>query len=64
MALYLYTANYTLDAVKALITEPQDREAAARQAITAAGVSPSIWRARPRCRLYCETMKATLSRQT
>ncbi len=37
MALYLYTANYTLDAVKALIKEPQDREAAARKAITAAG---------------------------
>ena len=37
MALYLSTANYTLDAVKAMIKEPQDREAAARKAIAAAG---------------------------
>ena len=37
MALYLYTANYTTDAVKAMIKEPQDREAAARKAITAVG---------------------------
>ena len=37
MALYLYTGNYTLDAVKAMIKEPQDREAAARKVITAGG---------------------------
>lgn len=37
MALYLYTGNYTSDAVKAMIKEPQDREAAARKVVTAAG---------------------------
>ncbi len=37
MAFYLYQASYTADAVKALISEPQDREAAARSLIEALG---------------------------
>ena len=37
MAFYLYTANYTADAVKALIKDPQDRASAARKIVEAAG---------------------------
>ncbi len=37
MAFYLYQASYTPDAVKALISEPQDREAAAGKMIEAIG---------------------------
>ena len=37
MAFYLYTANYTADAVKALIKEPQDRAAAVKKVVEAAG---------------------------
>ena len=37
MAFYLYQASYTADAVKALMSEPQDREAAARKLIEALG---------------------------
>ncbi len=37
MAFYLYTGNYTADAVKALIKEPQDRTSAARKIVEAAG---------------------------
>ena len=37
MAFYLYQASYTADAVKALISEPQVREAAAGKMIEAIG---------------------------
>jgi uncharacterized protein with GYD domain len=37
MALYLYQANYSADAVKALVKNPQDREAGARKLIEAGG---------------------------
>jgi uncharacterized protein with GYD domain len=37
MAFYLYQASYTADAVKALISEPQNREAAAGKMIEAIG---------------------------
>lgn len=37
MAFYLWTGNYTQDAMKAMVKKPSDREAAARQAIEAAG---------------------------
>ncbi len=37
MAFYLFTANYTTDAVKAMVAEPQDREVAARKIIEALG---------------------------
>ena len=37
MAFYMLKANYSADAVKAMISEPQDREAAARKAIEALG---------------------------
>lgn len=37
MAYYLWTANYTRDAIQAMVKHPQDREAAARKAIEAAG---------------------------
>ena len=37
MAFYLVRASYTADAIKALVADPQDREAAARAAIEALG---------------------------
>ena len=37
MAFYLLRANYSADAIKAMISEPQDREAAGRKAIEALG---------------------------
>ena len=37
MAYYLLQANYRPEAIKALVAEPQDREAAARAAIEAIG---------------------------
>ncbi len=37
MAFYLLTANYNSDAIKAMVSEPQDREAAARKAIETLG---------------------------
>ena len=37
MAYYLFQANYRPEAIKALVAEPQDREAAARAAIEAIG---------------------------
>ncbi len=37
MAYYLWTGNYTQEAIQALVKEPQNREDAARQAIEAAG---------------------------
>jgi len=37
MAYYLFQANYQPNAIKALVAEPQDREAAARSAIEALG---------------------------
>ena len=37
MAFYLWTANYTREAVQAMVKQPQDREAAARKAVEAAG---------------------------
>ena len=33
MALYLIRGSYTADAIKAMVAEPQDREAAAREAM-------------------------------
>ncbi len=37
MALYLFTASYTTDAIKTMVENPQDREAAGRAAIEALG---------------------------
>jgi len=37
MALYLIRGSYTADAIKAMVAEPQDREAAARAAMEALG---------------------------
>jgi len=37
MAYYMWTANYTREAVQALVKQPQDREAAVRKAVEAAG---------------------------
>ncbi len=37
MAFYLFKANYSVDAIKAMVNEPQDREAAAHQIIEALG---------------------------
>ncbi len=37
MAFYLFKANYSVDAIKAMVNEPQDREAAANQIIEALG---------------------------
>ena len=37
MAFYMLKANYSADAIQAMISEPQDREAAARKAIEALG---------------------------
>ncbi len=37
MAFYLFQASYTPDAVKALISEPQDREAAAAKMVESLG---------------------------
>ena len=37
MAFYMLKANYSADAIKAMIGEPQDREAAARKVIEALG---------------------------
>ncbi len=37
MAYYLFQVSYTADAIKAMVTKPQDREAAARAAIVAVG---------------------------
>ncbi len=37
MAFYLFKANYTADSIKAMISEPQDREAAGRKIIEAIG---------------------------
>jgi len=37
MAYYLWTANYSLQAIQAMVKRPHDREAAARKAIEAAG---------------------------
>ncbi len=37
MAFYLIKANYSTDAVKAMVNEPQDREVAARKVIEALG---------------------------
>ena len=37
MAFFLFKANYATDAIKAMVAEPQDREAAARKIIEALG---------------------------
>ncbi len=37
MAFYLIKANYSTDAIKAMVNNPQDREVAARKAIEALG---------------------------
>ena len=37
MAFYMLKANYSADAIKAMLGQPQDREAAARKAIEALG---------------------------
>lgn len=37
MSFYLLKASYSTDAIKAMVAEPQDREAAARQIIEALG---------------------------
>ncbi len=37
MAFYLYRANYSPEAIKAMVGNPQDREAPARKAIEAVG---------------------------
>lgn len=37
MAYYLWTGNYTREAIQAMVKQPQDREAAARKAVEAAG---------------------------
>ena len=37
MAYYLWTGNYSSEAIQAMIKNPQDREAAGRKAIEAAG---------------------------
>jgi uncharacterized protein with GYD domain len=37
MAFYLFTANYTHEAMQAMVKNPSDREAAARKVIEAAG---------------------------
>ena len=37
MSFYLWTGNYTQEAIKAMVKNPTDREAAARQAVEAAG---------------------------
>jgi len=37
MAFYLFTGSYTTDAIKTMVDNPQDREAAARTAVEAVG---------------------------
>ena len=37
MAFYLFKANYSADAIKAMVDQPTDREAAGRKAIEALG---------------------------
>ena len=37
MGFYMFTGSYTTDSIKAMVDSPQDREAAARAAIEAAG---------------------------
>ena len=37
MAFYLFKANYSTEAIKAMVAEPQDREVAARKIIEALG---------------------------
>ena len=37
MAFYMFTASYTTDSIKAMVDNPQDREAAGRAAIEALG---------------------------
>jgi uncharacterized protein with GYD domain len=37
MAYYMYTANYTREAIQAMVKQPQDREAPVRKTIEAAG---------------------------
>jgi uncharacterized protein with GYD domain len=37
MPFYLWTGNYTADAMKAMVKKPSDREAAARQAVESVG---------------------------
>ncbi len=37
MAFYLWTGNYTRDALRAMIAKPQDREVAAREVVESAG---------------------------
>ncbi len=37
MAYYLWTGNYTQEAIQALVKEPQDREPGARKAVESAG---------------------------
>ena len=37
MAFYLFKANYSAEAIKAMVAEPQDREAAGRKVIEALG---------------------------
>lgn len=37
MAFYMWTGNYTREAMQAMVKQPQNRESAARQAIEAAG---------------------------
>jgi uncharacterized protein with GYD domain len=37
MAFYMYTANYSREAIQAMVKSPSDREAAARKIIEAAG---------------------------
>ena len=40
MPFYMWTGNYTQEAIQAMIKQPQDREAAARKVIEAAGGWP------------------------
>ena len=37
MAFYMWTGSYTVDAIKAMVEEPEDREALARAAIESLG---------------------------
>jgi uncharacterized protein with GYD domain len=37
MAYYLFTGSYSIDAIKTMVDNPQDREAAARAAVEAIG---------------------------
>ncbi len=37
MAMYMWTGSYTIDAIKSMVEEPQDREALARAAIESIG---------------------------